>query len=64
MWYPEDPPEARWRYADGLLALFGHARTHLIREGYYREDYAKCGKAEWLGPETPHGGSALKRTPE
>ena len=64
MWFPQDPREAQWRYADGLLALLGHARTHLIREGYYRQDLAKYGTEKWLGPEARHGASALKRTPE
>lgn len=64
MWYPQDPPRARWRYFDGLLALLGHARTHLIREGFYREEWARHGRATWLGPEAPHEGSPLKRLPE
>ena len=55
LWYPEDPRELRWHPDDGLLALLGHVRTHLIREGYYREDLAEHGKAKWLGPEAPHG---------
>lgn len=55
MWDPEDPRELRWHPDDGLLALLGHVRTHLIREGYYREDLATHGHAQWLGPEAPHG---------
>ena len=58
MWYPQDPPGARWRFADGLLELLGYARTHLLREAFYREDLAKCGTAEWLGPEAPHSPSS------
>ena len=54
MWHPDDPPERRWQPADGLLALLGHVRTHLIREAYYRQDMATNGKARWLGPEAPH----------
>lgn len=55
LWYPWDTPEEKWSVDDGLLALFGHAKTHLIREAYYREDIEKYGSAEWLGPEAPHG---------
>ena len=55
IWYPKDPSDKKWRQDDGLLALFGLTLTHLIREGYYREDIAKYGIAEWLGPEAPHG---------
>ena len=54
MWYPHDPPHARWTWNDGLLALLGHIRTHLIREGFYLEDLRLTGHAEWLGPEAPH----------
>ena len=55
LWDPEDPRELRWHPDDGLLALLGHVRTHLIREGYYRADLAAQGRAQWLGPEAPHG---------
>lgn len=55
MWFPEDPPEARWTRNDGLLALIGHIRTHLIREAFYMEDLRLHGAAQWLGPEAPHG---------
>lgn len=55
MWYPNDPPSQKWSVKDGLLALFGLIRTHLIREGYYREDIEQNGSAKWLGPEAPHG---------
>lgn len=54
MWYPKDPPTARWTRNDGLLALLGHIRTHLVREGFYLKDMRLTGKAEWLGPEAPH----------
>ena len=60
MWYPLDPPDQRWTYADGLVALLGHARTHLLREAFYREDVAKRRRPVWLGPEAPHGTSRLK----
>lgn len=54
MWYPKDPPTARWTRNDGLLALLGHIRVHLVREGFYLEDMRLTGKAEWLGLEAPH----------
>lgn len=60
MWYPNDPPDRRWRPDDGLLALLGHVRVHLIREGYYREDMAANGEAVWLGPEAPHDRSGSR----
>lgn len=59
VWYSEDPRELRWHSDDGLLALIGHVRTHLIREGYYREDPATHSKAQWLGPEAPSARSSL-----
>lgn len=55
MWHPNDPQHARWTRNDGLLALLGLIRTHLIREGFYLEDLRLTGHAEWLGPEAPHG---------
>ena len=54
MWYPNDPPARRWRPDDGVLALLGHVRAHLIREAYYREDMEASGDASWLGDEAPH----------
>lgn len=54
MWYPKDPPTARWTRNDGLLALLGHIHTHLLREGFYLEDMRLDGEAKWLGPEAPH----------
>ena len=55
MWHPQDPPGQRWSKNDGLLALLGHIRTHLIREGFFLEDLRLTGNAEWLGPQAPHG---------
>ena len=57
LWNPKDPRRLRWHADDGLLALLGHVRTHLIREGYYREDLAAHDHAQWLGPEAPHADS-------
>jgi len=48
MWYPDDPPEQRWLFSDGLLVLLNYIQAHLFREAWWRE------KAEWLGPEAPH----------
>lgn len=58
MWFPEDPPESRWTWNDGLLALLGHIRTHLMREGYFLEDERLSGDATWLGLEAPHNREA------
>lgn len=48
MWYPEDLPEERWVFTDGLLTLLNYIQSHLFREAWWRE------KSEWLGPEAPH----------
>lgn len=48
MWYPDDAPERRWVFADGLLALLNLIQAHLFREAWWRET------GEWLGPEAPH----------
>ena len=49
IWYPWDPPEQRWVFRDGLLALINHIQAHLFREAWWRE------AGEWLGPQAPHG---------
>lgn len=49
MWCPWDPPEEKWVFRDGLLALLNHIQAHLFREAWWRET------GEWLGPEAPHG---------
>ncbi|MEL7667032.1 MAG: hypothetical protein AAGU73_02365 [Actinomycetota bacterium] len=48
MWYIWDPPDKRWVYEDGLVALLDLAKLHLYREERYRE--TGC----WMGPEAPH----------
>jgi len=48
IWYPNDPPEQKWEFEDGLLALINHIQAHLFREAWWREH------DEWLGPEAPH----------
>ena len=32
MWYPQDPPEQKWVFDDGLLALLGFQRARTIDE--------------------------------
>jgi hypothetical protein len=54
VWYPEDPPERRWVWQDGLLSLVEMVRIHLFKEAYWRE------KAVWLGEEAPHSGPESK----
>jgi hypothetical protein len=49
IWHPQDPPEQRWIFEDGLLALINHIQAHLFREAWWRET------GEWLGPQAPHG---------
>jgi hypothetical protein len=49
MWYPSDPPEKKWRRADGLLKLIDTAVQHLFKEYYFRET------GEWLGEEIHAG---------
>jgi hypothetical protein len=48
IWHPQDPPEQRWVFEDGLLVLINHIQAHLFREAWWRET------GEWLGPEAPH----------
>lgn len=48
LWLPGDMPRRRWRVEDGLLALFGVAAHHLVKEAWWRET------GEWLGEEAPH----------
>lgn len=49
MWYEFDPPERRWVFDDGLMALVDLASLHLYREERYRET------GRWMGEEAPHG---------
>jgi hypothetical protein len=48
IWYPDDPPERRWLFDDGLHRLLGLIAAHLFREAWWRE------YGEWLGPVSPH----------
>ena len=48
MWHPDDPPEQRWVFKDGLLALLNQIQAHLFREAWWRET------GEWPGLEAPH----------
>ena len=52
MWFPEDPIDRRWVFADGLLNLIGLAMAHLFREAWWRET------GEWAGEEVGHGSEA------
>jgi hypothetical protein len=48
MWYPWDPPAARWRRRDGAGALLGQIVAHLVREEWWRRT------GEWVGDEVLH----------
>lgn len=48
MWFPYDPPEARWRPGNGPSALLGHIAAHLIKEQWYRQT------GDWPGDEVGH----------
>lgn len=48
MWYPYDPPDARWWPTDGAAELLAHIAAHLIREQWWRRT------GEWPGEEVPH----------
>jgi hypothetical protein len=50
---PGDPPERRWRPADGLLVLIDLARDHVFFEDHWRATGGPQG-GEWLGDEQPH----------
>lgn len=49
LYFPDDPPNARWTLSDGLHGLFDMARRHVYAEALWRE------KKRWLIPEAPHG---------
>jgi len=53
MWYPWDPKENRWVFADGLLHLLVLIQLHLFREAWWRETGGN-NDGEWLGAEMPH----------
>ena len=48
MWYPDDPPEQRWRRHDGAHVLVGLVAAHLLREQHWRRT------GTWPGPQAPH----------
>lgn len=48
MWYWPDPPDRRWTFDQGLLALINHAILHLFKEAWYLDT------GEWLGDEVIH----------
>lgn len=48
MWYPQDPPEARWQPENGPAVLLGHIAAHLIKEQWYRRT------GEWPGDHVAH----------
>lgn len=48
IWHPGDPTSRKWASSDGLLALFGLATVHLLKEAWWREH------EEWIGEEAPH----------
>lgn len=48
MWYPPDPPERKWVFEDGLVALLNIIQAHLFCEAWWRET------GEWPGPEAQH----------
>jgi hypothetical protein len=49
MWHPDDPPQRKWVFRDGLLALIAQVQAHLFREEWLREF------GYWPGSEAPHG---------
>ena len=51
MWYPHDPPEARWQPTDGPIVLLGHIAAHLIKEQWCRQT------GEWPGDQIGHNTS-------
>ena len=58
LYYPLAPPRERWRPVDGLLALIDLVRNHLLFEDHWRATGGHAG-GEWIGPEQPHGTTAL-----
>lgn len=56
IWHPNDSPEQKWVFQDGLLMLINLNQAHLFREAWWRETGGHNG-GEWLGPEVTHGPS-------
>ncbi|ROP44379.1 MULTISPECIES: hypothetical protein [unclassified Rathayibacter] len=48
MWYPGDPPSAKWLPRDGAAQLITRIGVHLIKEQWFRQS------GEWIGPEITH----------
>lgn len=57
MWFPDDPPERRWIFADGLAALLATVSLHLFKEQWWRSTGGTV-RGEWLGEEAPHDAAA------
>jgi Second Messenger Oligonucleotide or Dinucleotide Synthetase domain len=49
LWYPDDPPELRWQWSDGLAAFITIAHRHLQAEEYWRRT------GTWPAEDVPHG---------
>jgi hypothetical protein len=49
MWYPEDPPERKWKRRDGGGVLVADISAHLVKEEWWRMT------GEWPGGEVRHG---------
>ena len=45
IWHPKDPPERGWVHQDGRLQLIIHARVHLLKEAWWREERVRISEA-------------------
>lgn len=52
LWYPNDPPELRWTWDDGLEEYVRIVSRHLIYEEYWRRT------GEWPVEDAPHDESS------
>lgn len=49
IWYPDDPPEQKWKRRDGAAVLVADIAAHLIKEEWWRMT------GEWPAGEVRHG---------
>jgi hypothetical protein len=61
MWYPQDPPEQKWVFDDGLLALLNYIQAHLFREAWWGENGPPARPRGRRSPRRSHRPTLLRR---
>ena len=49
LWFPDDPPELKWDWSDGLVAYITVVHRHLQAEEFWRRT------GRWPAEDAPHG---------